>query len=368
MRVLFTGKEHRQRRRETILHPPKGIQFVTQQSLDEMKLDYKFVEKKKITANFLRYNNYIPKKDLQGINLIYSPGKIITNNFPWVVEIDNVACLAYYNLSMLKIFKPIIKAYLKSKNCKKIICMSEAAQLSISYFFKDKNISEKTCVVYPYVKPMEKAKRKDKKIRMLYVSTHFYLKGGREILRAFEYMNMRFNNVELTIVSNTPKEIIEYYNEKFDNIYFVKANLTKKELYERYYTQSDVFLQVSFQDSFNLATLEAISCGLPVIATDMFALPEMVRNNFNGVLMDSPIDYFDKNCQPNKKYWKMDLDKHIEKSNFFQVEADLVNAMDLLIRNNHLREGFGKRSEFICNTVFAEKNRKQNLKRALCVE
>ena len=48
IKVLFTGKNLRQRRKETVLNPPEGIEFVTERSLDNMAFDYQLVKKKKL--------------------------------------------------------------------------------------------------------------------------------------------------------------------------------------------------------------------------------------------------------------------------------------------------------------------------------
>ena len=206
-KILFTGKEHRLRRRETILNPPKDVVFVPQQPLEAMKKDYELsgvLAKMKIVEkiqNLLKYNNIIPKSQLRDIDLIYSPGKIIFNRFPWVVEIDNVAVLAYYNLKILKLFKYIIRSKLESKYCKKIICISEAAKKAMKYCFKSERINKKLTVVYPYVKPLSKSLKNEKKIRFLFISTNFYLKGGKELVAAFNKISSKHKNAELTIIT-----------------------------------------------------------------------------------------------------------------------------------------------------------------------
>src|SRR6185312_12031998 len=47
---------------------------------------------------------------------------------------------------------------------------------------------------------------------------------------------------------------------------------------------SDVFVIPSEADLQSLATMEAMACGLPVIAADAYALPELVHHEENGFL------------------------------------------------------------------------------------
>lgn len=373
MRVVFTGKEHRMRRRETILNPPSGIEFIPQQPLSEMKKDYqltgkKYIHKKSLfqTVNdFLKYGNYIPKKFLKNINLIYSPGKIILNRFPWVIEIDNVAVLTYYNLKLLKFLKPFLKRKLKSKYCRSIICISEAAKKSVINFFNDDEISKKCIVVYPYVKYHEPKKKERSAIKLLYICSQFYLKGGKEILHSFEKLNKKYKNLELHMITNAPKEVINEYS-KYKNIYFISPNLDKKQLYEKYYTQCDIFLQLSYQDSFGLVNLEAISCGMPVIATDMFAIPEIVINNKNGFILKSPIKYFNDNFLPNPKFWNIDINSYAREHDFPDIENELTEKLEILIKDEKLRKKMSRYSLWLVKKgKFNENKRKKALKKAL---
>jgi glycosyltransferase involved in cell wall biosynthesis len=47
---------------------------------------------------------------------------------------------------------------------------------------------------------------------------------------------------------------------------------------------ADLFLLPSASESFGLSALEALACGVPVIATNVGGLPEVVRNGETGVL------------------------------------------------------------------------------------
>jgi L-malate glycosyltransferase len=60
--------------------------------------------------------------------------------------------------------------------------------------------------------------------------------------------------------------------------------LGKQEDFAELLAAADVFLLPSETESFGLAALEALSCGVPVIATDVGGIPEVVSHGVNGYL------------------------------------------------------------------------------------
>jgi glycosyltransferase involved in cell wall biosynthesis len=52
------------------------------------------------------------------------------------------------------------------------------------------------------------------------------------------------------------------------------------------YAASDVFLLPSEQESFGLAALEALACGVPVVGCRSGGLPEVVRDGETGYLVE----------------------------------------------------------------------------------
>jgi glycosyltransferase involved in cell wall biosynthesis len=53
-----------------------------------------------------------------------------------------------------------------------------------------------------------------------------------------------------------------------------------------YYSSSDVVVLPSLLENFPIVALEALSSGKPVIASNVGGIPEVVKNNENGILVD----------------------------------------------------------------------------------
>ena len=61
------------------------------------------------------------------------------------------------------------------------------------------------------------------------------------------------------------------------------------DILSEYYSLSDVYINPSVQETFGLVTAEAISCGLPVIANNVTAIPELVLEGCGYVVENNNI-------------------------------------------------------------------------------
>ncbi len=377
IKVLVTGTNLRQRRREMILNPPHGIEFKTLQDLANMLPDYeisKTPEKRNnLIKSFARFLikifnipniRYLPNKYLQGCDLIYTPAQMLLNRKPHVIEVENVAALGFYDLKTIYKRRELIKKFLKSPWCKFLVSMSEAGRSSIVNTFQDDEITAKTRVIYPYVKINTYPKKPSNKIVLLSSNTKFYMKGTREVLLAYEELRKKYNNLELWIVSNIPKEYLEKYKD-FSDIKFFPAKFMKEDLYRDFYSQCDIFTQPSYQDTFGLTYLEVAASGKPMVSTDIMGLTEVVVDGYNGLLIKAPFYMHNADFTLKPEYFPMSVvdteNDFYKKIDGINVVKNLIEKLSILIENSNLRKEMGEHSLELVKTKFSEEKRKQQL-------
>ena len=235
---------------------------------------------------------------------LISYNRFLFSKKPYYIICENPTALYHYRLDRKNgIFaKHEIKERIQDVNLKGIICISQACY---NTFSKVIGIDcEKLYQIYPLIKDSTKInfnKYFDDKITALYVSSNFALKSGYEIIEAARLLP-QINFRIVTKINLIPaNELERIRNQK--NIELLEFNYSKDELYE-IYRQSHIFLLPTRQDSFGLVILEAIKQGLPVLATSVYAIPEMIEPGKNGFLTEPRYYFFDKNNIPNKEVWE----------------------------------------------------------------
>lgn len=65
------------------------------------------------------------------------------------------------------------------------------------------------------------------------------------------------------------------------------AGFVKEELKPLYYKASDIFVLPSTRkhESFGIVNLEAMACGLPIVASKIGGVPDIVKDGENGLLV-----------------------------------------------------------------------------------
>lgn len=114
-------------------------------------------------------------------------------------------------------------------------------------------------------------------VRLLFVGRDFERKGGDVLLRAFTEQ-LEPGRYELDIVTKATlpaSKGVRVHHE-------LRAN---GDRLRNLYARADIFVFPTRWDTFGIAAIEAMAAGLPIVASDLNALPEIVIDGDSGVLV-----------------------------------------------------------------------------------
>lgn len=277
-------------------------------------------------------------------DIIFASQHVIKTEQPWVVDLEFSDALAGY--VDLFLCKNIISKRLKSQSCKAILPWSDWAADTLRKSFDCRDFNDKIRVVRFTVTPKKRSRPTKKKslTRILFVGSsnpanmyNFVPKGLHETMDAFIDLQKNYDGLELIIRSAVPP-VIKEKARKFSNIKILEKPLTATE-FEELYRSSDIFPHAGYE-SLNLSILEAMSYGLPVIATSLYQIPELIKHMKNGILIDLPNleSFYTKNKTPN--HFSKSYHYSMKKTRPYLTEK-LKEFMKLLIEDSSLRQKIG---------------------------
>jgi L-malate glycosyltransferase len=119
---------------------------------------------------------------------------------------------------------------------------------------------------------------------LVHVSNFRPVKRATEVVRVFDRLRKEGHAVKLLLVGDGPDRIpCEHLARELGVIEDVRF-LGKQEPVEEILSIADVFLMPSGSETFGLAALEAMACGVPVVATDIGGLPELIVEGETGFM------------------------------------------------------------------------------------
>ncbi|MEK7169281.1 MAG: glycosyltransferase family 4 protein [Patescibacteria group bacterium] len=127
-------------------------------------------------------------------------------------------------------------------------------------------------------------KNKNGPLEVLYVGSLSIMKGALYLLEAIKKIKKESgDNVRLTVVGPVDPEIKKFLG-KYDGI-FEYAGAVRHHLLGEYYQKSSVFVFPTLDDGFGQVMFEAMSHGLPVIATTHSGGPDIIEEGVNGFII-----------------------------------------------------------------------------------
>jgi len=216
-------------------------------------------------------------------NTLYSAGKVCYFNF-WK---DILFRKLYYKLL-------IYWEDRLSKKCDRIITVSNStkADLCESYGINSKKIS----VIYNGInlkkfgsnKKNFNSKRAIRKL--LFVGRIVPRKNIETLIKSIAFVKEHINDIQLTICGKGKREYeielkkLVKKNNLQNNIIF--TGFIHKEGLINMYVNSDLFVFPSLVEGFGMVLTEAMSFGIPVIATNIGGVNDVVRDDKEGILVE----------------------------------------------------------------------------------
>ncbi|MDR1226013.1 MAG: glycosyltransferase family 4 protein [Prevotellaceae bacterium] len=249
-------------------------------------------------------------------DLYGSCNRFLNTDKPYFIYVENPTALYHYCLGRNKTFlgKRKVTNSLNNPNLRALVFWSNICQNTFEVVCGKVPQGVIRKVIYNLVPRNNlvspeaiKAKSYRKELNLLYCvqGMRFASKGGLEIVNTLAYFNKILvgGGVILTIITNLDVIKPELRTKiKNSGITLLDFKFTPEQM-EKIYADTNILLQPTSDDSFGLTILEAMKGGCAVIASRLYAIPEMVKEGENGFLTDPAWWFFNLDGTPNPKVW-----------------------------------------------------------------
>ncbi len=190
---------------------------------------------------------------------------------------------------MRELDKWIVRIFLNQSSL--ILTNSQFTRREVLSLGIDPDIVEVVHCGYEGVVQADKLKKQcvsEKKI--LFVGQCSEYKGIEYLIQAVSLIAAE--NIALDIVGNTSsdKKYFDYLQKiikenKLQMKVRFHGHIKNKTILEQFYKNADIFVLPSLVEGFGIVILDAMSFKLPVVASEIGAIPELVRDGDNGLLV-----------------------------------------------------------------------------------
>ena len=131
--------------------------------------------------------------------------------------------------------------------------------------------------------------KNNKKVEILFVGTVQKRKGIIYLVESLNYLRNKDYHLniagDLTFDTDYVKMLNKYIKEnQLSEFVSFLGPLSEKELHKQY-LKADFFVLPSLHEGYGMSVVEAMKYGLPVIVTNVSALPYIVKDKINGMLV-----------------------------------------------------------------------------------
>jgi len=173
-------------------------------------------------------------------------------------------------------------------------------------------------------------------------------KGIRFLVQAFKILEARYDHIRMIIAGDgNEKKSLEQLVRGLgleDKVVFL--GVVPHEKLIDYYQKANVFVLPSLNEGMSNTMLEALACGLPMVATDTGGTKELITNRKNGLIveMQNPDDLAEKIEQiilDRELEKQMGIESRIlaEQLSWGKVASQYVDIYEKTINLRKIREG-----------------------------
>lgn len=233
--------------------------------------------------NLMTVHEYPPFYNGIGARLLWCKIKV-----PYVLEIMHIPGYPKAANTKEKIYKTLLKFFIKPDSSKaKAIRVINKSQ--VSDFLIKAGVARNKLIYIPafYIdlnifRPLGIAKKYD----LVFAARLEKNKGIALLLQAMSNVKARMPNVKLLIIGSGPlkAELQDYVkrNDLEHNVFF-SGWLETAEDVALAYNSAKIFINPSFNEGGPRVVLEAMACGLPVITTQVGLMPDIIKDEENGL-------------------------------------------------------------------------------------
>ncbi|HAF61732.1 MAG TPA: glycosyl transferase family 1 [Anaerolineaceae bacterium] len=176
------------------------------------------------------------------------------------------------------------------KNASAIIALTKNMQVKLHDIYNGKTYVIPNGInlkLYHNFSTCSKGSRNSKNI--VFVGRLHPIKGVQYLLRAMQKILDEAPNAFLTIVGDgDDRKQLERLAEDLNISSHVEfIGQVPSEAVPEYICRADIFVLPSLSESFGIVNLEAMACGLPIVASRVDGIPDVIKDGVNGYLVDA---------------------------------------------------------------------------------
>ncbi|MFW5869279.1 MAG: glycosyltransferase family 4 protein [Planctomycetota bacterium] len=312
---------------------------------------------------------YFTRYDLSRCDIVEAVLSPVKTSRPWVYSLavfQEALAFGTHWCPLPKTLRlAIMNRMFRAPNFKAFLFWSKAGLRTMSDYgnISDASLLDKAHVVYPAIReiPLGSSRSSSDAVQIVFLGD-FVRKGGVNVVDAFEHVQRKHPSIHLRMCcdehidfrQNSSHLRAEYLERIRANPNISMGRVSHREMNDRVWPTTDIYLLPTYGEAFGFAALEAIAHGVPVICTNIVALPEIVEDGHSGRVIN--VDRWDYDRM--FRGYCVDGVPH-EVSEY--VTQQLIEHLMELVENPALRRRLGEGGRDVANSRFSVQARKETL-------